>query len=160
MSANVLRKLISPKNVGLVRFLVNCYMPFVGAGIKIVALAQDYRYVKVKLKKGFLNTNYVGVHFGGSIYAMTDPFYMFLLINILGKEYIVWDKGAEIDFLKPGRTDLYAEFRITDDILEDVKAKTKDGEKYIFTLPAEVVDAEGTTIAKIEKVLYVRKKSG
>lgn len=34
---------------------------------------------------------------------MTDPFFMLMLIHILGKEFVVWDKAAHIDFIKPSQ---------------------------------------------------------
>lgn len=89
---------------------------------------------------------------------MTDPFYMFMLINILGNDYIVWDKGAHIDFVRPGKSHVYAEFKITDEILEDIREKTKEGRKYIFELPVDVVDTQGELVASVKKTLYVREK--
>ncbi len=138
--------------------MVNLWPPFWGACIAVQEFGENYRYARVRLKRGLLNMNYVGTHFGGSIYAMTDPFYMFLLIHILGPGYIVWDKGAEIDFKRPGRTDLFADFKITEDIINNIKDKTAAGEKYIFSLPVSITDTAGEEIATVEKILYVRKK--
>lgn len=89
---------------------------------------------------------------------MTDPFYMMMIMNNLGRDYIVWDKGAKIDFIKPGKTHLVAEFSIDDPLLDKIRAKTQNGEKYIFDLPVEVKDIHGQIIAKVEKTIYVRKK--
>ncbi|WP_348240556.1 DUF4442 domain-containing protein, partial [Salmonella enterica] len=72
---------------------------------------------------------YVGTQFGGSIYAMTDPFYMLMLMNNLGPDYIVWDKAASIRFRKPGRTDLFATFEITDAELNNVRLRLETEEK-------------------------------
>ncbi len=85
------------------RRLLNVYPPFLGAGIYIKRIAMDYREVDVEMKLRWYNRNYVSTHFGGSLYAMTDPFYMLMLINILGEGYAVWDKAAHIDFVSPGR---------------------------------------------------------
>ena len=102
--------------------------------------------------------NYVGTQFGGSIYAMTDPFYMLQLINNLGPDYIVWDKAAKVDFKKPGKSKLYAEFIIDQNLIDTVITKTSNNEKYVFDLPVQVKDESGTVIAEIIKTLYVRKK--
>jgi hypothetical protein len=142
----------------LMRRLFNIWPPYLGAGIKILEGSDDFRYIKTCLKRRWYNLNYVGTAYGGSLYSMTDPFYMFMLINILGRDYIVWDKGAEIDFVSPGKTDVFAEFKITDEIIEDIKTKTAEGNKYIFTLPVEVKDKNGNLVANVNKVLYVRKK--
>lgn len=142
----------------VMRFFFNMYPPYLGAGVKVEEISADRRYLRVALKLRFYNRNYVGTQFGGSIYSMTDPHFMFLLMNNLGSEYIVWDKAAKINFIKPGKTHLIAEFRIDDALLKTVRDKTQTGEKYIFDLPAVVRDLNGETIAEISKTLYVRKK--
>lgn len=143
----------------VMKFFFNLYPPFLGAGIKVEEISEDRRYLRVSLKLRFYNRNYVGTQFGGSIYSMTDPHYMYLLLNNLGPEYVVWDRGAQITFVKPGKSHLTAEFRIDDSLLELVKQKTATGEKYIFDLPVRVCDKDGQTIAEISKTLYVRKKA-
>lgn len=158
MLANMMRKMnsmITPRMTGR---LISLWRPYRGAGIKVEDVSSDFRYVRVILKRKWYNSNYVGTQFGGSIYAMTDPFFMLMLMNIIGNEYLVWDKGATIDFVSPGRTKLTAEFRITDEILKNVKLQTASGEKYIFDLPVEVLDADGKIVATVLKKLYVRKK--
>lgn len=142
----------------LVARLISLWTPYLGAGIKIMEISPDYRYVKVCLKQTWYNRNYVGTQFGGSLYAMTDPFYMLMLMNNVGPDYYVWDKGATIDFVAPGKTKVTAEFRINDEIISKVLQETASGEKYIFDLPVEVLDANGELVATVVKKLYVRKK--
>lgn len=154
-----LRRLIAEKSPTFVmKFFFNLYPPYIGAGVKVEEIASDFKYLRVSLKLRFYNRNYVGTQFGGSIYAMTDPHFMYLLLNCLGSEYIVWDKAAKIDFVKPGKTHLTAEFRIDDVLLNLIREKTAGGEKYVFDLPAAVYDLNGELIARLEKTLYVRKK--
>lgn len=143
----------------VVRRLFNLYPPFIGSGIKVQELSADYKYLKVILKLRFYNKNYVGTQFGGSIFSMTDPHYMLLLIKNLGPEYRVLDKAAHIEFVKPGKTHLVAEFRITDELIELIKEKTKNGEKYLIDLPVSVHDIHGEVVAKLTKTLYVRLKN-
>ncbi len=97
------------------RFLrwINWWPPFLGMGIKVRRISEDFREVDVEMVQRFWNTNYVGVHFGGSLFAMTDPFYMLMLIENLGPQYIVWDKAASIRFRKPAKGTVRAEFRLT-----------------------------------------------
>ena len=82
--------------------MLNIYPPYWGTGIVVSKVAPDFTEIVVQMKKRFYNRNYVDTHFGGSLYSMVDPFYMLMLINILGKDYVVWDKSAFIDFVKPG----------------------------------------------------------
>jgi acyl-coenzyme A thioesterase PaaI-like protein len=138
----------------------NLYFPFLGAGIRVKKLSPDYRFARMEMPLTWYNRNYVGTQFGGSIYAMCDPIYMLMLIQNLGRDYIVWDKAASIDFIKPGRMRLNAEFHWTQAEIDQVREKTKDGQKYVFDKEVLVHDKNGLLCARIIKTLYVRKKEG
>lgn len=140
------------------RLVINLYPPFFGAGIKVTSISHDFRTIQVILKKTMLNKNYVGTHFGGSIYAMTDPFYMLMLIKNLGKEFIVWDKSAHIDYRKPGKGTLTADFMLSIEEIETIRKKTINEKKYIFDKTVDVMNAEGEVIASVTKTLYVRMR--
>lgn len=137
---------------------MNCWPPFWGTRIHIEEIAPDWRYVRTRMKLSMRNKNYVGSHFGGGMFAMTDPFYMVALKNILGNSYLVWDKAATIEYLKPGRTTVYAEFKISDEQLAEIHAKTADGEKFEPVYRVDVVDADQQLIARVQKTLYIRKR--
>lgn len=141
----------------ILRKLVNLYPPFLGAGIKIKFDATN-NTVTVRMKLSWYNRNYVGTHFGGSLYTMCDPFYMILLMDILGKEYIVWDKSAKIEFVKPGRSTVYAQFNIPDERVDQIKKEVDDKGKALPEFTVEVKDEEGLVVARVHKYLYVRKK--
>ena len=126
--------------------------------IHIVHIADDWRTLRMRMKLSFYNKNYVGSHFGGALFAMTDPFYMVMLINLLGRDYVVWDKGAKIDFVSPGRTAVTADFQVTDAMLADIKSHTANGEKYEPTYRIDVLDTAGKVVARIDKTLYIRRK--
>ena len=115
-------------NHRMFRLLLNIYPPYWGTGIVVSKVAPDFTEIVVQMKKRFYNRNYVDTHFGGSLYSMVDPFYMLMLINILGKDYVVWDKSAFIDFVKPGRGKVKAVFSITQETISDIVAKTADGD--------------------------------
>mgnify|MGYP000430436452 FL=1 len=140
------------------RQLINIYGPYFGAGVKATYIDKDFRQAKVSLPLRWYNKNYVGVHFGGSLYSMIDPFYMLLLMNNLGKDYIVWDQSAEIEFIKPGTGTVSATFIITDEMLKEIKDKTANGDKFLPTYPVVITDEEGEIVAKANKTLYIRQK--
>ena len=158
MLAQLLKKNANKIPASVLRRVGNLWMPFLGAGIKIAYVSTDYRLIRVQMKLRWYNKNYVGTHFGGSMYAMTDPFYMMMLINNLGKDYIVWDKGAKIDFLKPGRSTLTVKFEMSEEDILAIKHEADKQEKYIFDIPVEVTDDSGEIIATVIKTLYVRRK--
>jgi hypothetical protein len=139
--------------------LINFYGPFVGAGVKLLSMSPDYRNARVAMKLTFYNKNYMGTQFGGSLYAMTDPWYMLMLIKNLGPEYIVWDKAATINFRKPGRGTVYAEFTLTEAHLAEIRATLETTNKLDYVFKVEIRDDAGKLIADVDKVLYVRRKS-
>jgi hypothetical protein len=138
-------------------YLWNFWPPFVGAGITVNYVSDDLLYAKMRLKRRPWTKNLVGVHFGGSIFAMTDPMYMALLINKLGPDYIVWDKSSFIRYRKPGRTDLWAEFRITLDDIEEIKSRLQSCDKIDWQRDVLVKDDLGETVAEVRKVIHVRR---
>jgi len=140
------------------RWFLNLYPPFLGAGIRVKRLHPDRKAIDVEMNLRFWNANYVGTHFGGSLYSMTDPFYMLMLIENLGSDYIVWDKSATIRFRKPGRGKVRAEFRLADFQIDEIREKLRTQDKIEPTFLVEVRDDAGDLVAVVEKVLHVRKK--
>jgi hypothetical protein len=94
---------------------INLYPPYLGSAVRITHISEDFRDVEVEMPLRFYNKNYFGTHFGGSLYSMCDPFYVLMLANILGKDYIVWDKAAAIRFKKPGKGLMKASFHLTEE---------------------------------------------
>jgi hypothetical protein len=161
MSHSVLLQILGgTKNSHALRRWINLWPPFLGAGIRVKHIAPDMKAVDVEMKLRWWNANYVGTHFGGSLFAMTDAFYMLMLMLMhhLGESYIVWDKAATIRYRKPGRGTVRAEFRLTDSQIEDIREKLKTFPKYEPVFVVEVKDGAGVVIAEVEKLLHVRKK--
>lgn len=140
------------------RWAMNFYPPYLGAGVRIQHIAGDFREVRVKMGLGWYNRNYVGTQFGGSLYSMTDPFFMLMVMENLGSDYIVWDKAASIDFIAPGKGPVYADFRIDEALLDEIRQHTAGGDKYLPQLHVDVHDGDGTLVARVHKTLYVRLK--
>jgi acyl-coenzyme A thioesterase PaaI-like protein len=140
------------------RWLMNCWPPFLAAGIRVRNIAPDYRQVRVELRMRWSNRNYVGVHFGGSLFAMTDPFFMLMYMNNLGADYIVWDRAGRIEFIRPGRGTVSAEFRLTAEDLESARAKAASGRPALIKHEVDVVDQAGELVARVERTVYVRLK--
>lgn len=139
--------------------MINFYGPFVGAGVKLHHMSPDFRHAKISMRLTFYNKNYMGTQFGGSLYSMTDPWYMLMLIKNLGDSYIVWDKAATINFRKPGKGTVHAEFLLTDDHLNEIKTTLETTNKMDYVFKVEIKDDAGKLIADVDKVLYIRKKS-
>lgn len=138
--------------------LMNFYPPFIGAGIRVDYMARDFKEVQVSMKLRFWNKNYVNTHYGGSLYSMCDPFFMLMIMQILGRDYIVWDKAASIRFKKPGKGKVRAIFKISDDEIAKIYEALKTNDKYEPTFIVDVVNAENEIVCTVEKLLYIKKK--
>ena len=142
----------------LLERLINFYPPLLGAGIRSRAL--DGHTTRVEMKLTAFNRNIVGTHFGGSLYAMCDPWFMLILMRTLGGGYVVWDKAAKIEFLQPGRGRVTATFHIPPERVAEIRRAADRGEKVEPTFGVDVVDDQNQVVAHVEKLLYVRRKNG
>lgn len=138
--------------------MINWYAPYLGAGVKVKECNERLTRFHVQMGLNRFNRNIVGTHFGGSLYSMCDPFFMWILMENLGKSFIVWDKSATIRFKKPGTGTVSAVFEISPETIEQIRTEVMSlGKKdYIFT--SIVTNENGDTVAEVEKVVYVRFK--
>ena len=132
--------------------------PFFFNAIHVQHIADDWRSASVVLRKRWYNRNYVNTQFGGNLFAMNDPFWMLLVMKLLGRDYIVWDKAGSIEFVSPGRGDVFAEFLVDDAVLRSIRDATANGDKYLHWFENSVHDKAGTIVAKVRKQVYVRRK--
>lgn len=139
--------------------LINLWPPFLGAGIRVKRIAPGWREVDVEMKLRRWNRNYVGTHYGGSLYSMTDPWLMLMLIENLGREYIVWDKSASIRFRRPGTGTVRASFQLFEEQIQEIRDALETAEKVDRTFVVEVKDEPGTVIAEVQKLIHVKKKA-
>jgi acyl-coenzyme A thioesterase PaaI-like protein len=142
----------------VMRWGFNWFPAFRGTGGRITFIASDFSEIRVKVPLSLRTRNYVGTIFGGSMYGAVDPIYMIMLIHRLGPRYIVWDKAASIRFLKPGRKTLFATFRVTDEEVEQIETLAAPGASLDRHYLVELVDADGTVCAQVEKTLYIKRK--
>lgn len=153
---NLLKKL---QNIPAVsKFMINRYSPYRGAGIMIDQIDLPNYHIRVKMPLTRKNQNIVGTHFGGSLYSMVDPFYMLILMHHLGNKYIVWDKAASISFLSPGRSTVYADIRLSQEELEEIRRLAHNYEPVLRHYTLNILDDQGVRIAEVQKTLYIRRK--
>ncbi|MEZ9231898.1 DUF4442 domain-containing protein [Vibrio amylolyticus] len=143
---------------GIVKLALNIWPPFWGSGIKIVSISEDFREVSMKLKLRWWNKNANRTQYGGSIFSLTDPVYSLMLMGILGERYYVWDKEASINFIKPGTSDLYADFVVSQAQLDSILAATQNGDKCFPEFVIHVKDKKGEVVSEVQRTLYVRRK--
>lgn len=138
--------------------LMRFWPPFWGAGIRVKSFKEDYSSIIVQMKMRFWNKNYVGTHFGGSLYSMTDPFYMLMLMNLLGRDYIVWDKSASIRYKIPAKGTVYAKFELTSEQIERIKSELQQANKIEPEFIVHITDEQGNVICDVKKIIYISRK--
>ncbi len=141
------------------RTLMNLWPPFLGAGIRVKRIQPDWKAIDVEMKLRRWNANYVGTHYGGSLYSMTDPFYMVMLIENLGRDYIVWDKSASIRFKQPGTGCVSASFRLSEGQLEEIREALKTQDRIERDFTVEIRNQSGAVVATVEKQIHVRRQT-
>ncbi len=126
---------------------------------RITEVTEDLLHVRIKLPLSYKNSNYVGSIFGGSLFSAVDPIPMVQLINLLGDDYVVWDKSAEIAFKRPARETLYAEFSYTPEELEGIKARVAAENEIDIVKTTQLMDQAGDTVfCEVRKTIYVADK--
>lgn len=153
---SIFKKLVTIPVVS--KYMINHFAPYRGAGIVVDKMDLKNFHIRVKMPLTRHNKNIVGVHFGGSLYAMVDPFYMTLLMYHLGKEYIVWDKAANIEFLSPGRSTVYADFRLSAEEIKTIKGLAHNHAPVYRNYDIDIMDESGLRVARVNKTLYIRRK--
>jgi len=125
---------------------------------KLTEVSDDLHYVKIRLKLNWKNRNYAGSIFGGSMLSATDPIYMIQLIQILGKDYVVWDKAVTAKYKRPGKSTIYGEFIFTEEEIEALKTKLKTEQQVDIIKTMNLVNDKKEVIAEFTKTLYIAKK--
>lgn len=142
----------------LERLKFNFFPAYRGSGARITYIADDFHEIRIKIPLNWRTRNYVGTIFGGSMFSATDPIYMVMLIKILGNEYVVWDKSTNIRFKRPGKETLFAEFKVTQDELDEIRSLLEANRSIDRIYNIELKNKDGKTHAIIEKTIYIGKK--
>jgi acyl-coenzyme A thioesterase PaaI-like protein len=142
------------------RWRFNFFPAFRGTGARVTYVAADWREVLIELPLSWRTRNYVGTIFGGSIYAACDPFYMIMLIRLLGPEYTVWDKAAAVRFRRPGRSTLQGRFVVTPEVVDSIRADLRTLPKVDRHFTVELCSADGTVHASVDKTVHISRRAG
>jgi acyl-coenzyme A thioesterase PaaI-like protein len=126
---------------------------------RVVEISDDLKRVKIKVPISYKNKNYVGAIFGGSMFAATDPIYMIQLVQILGEDYVVWDKAATINYKRPAKEHLYCEFLFSDDEIDAIKKQVAKTQEMTVEKTTYLTNANAQVFAEVIKTLYIAEKS-
>lgn len=127
---------------------------------RIQHVSEDLRLIKIKLPISYKNRNYVNTIFGGSLFSAVDPIPMVQLINLLGKDYVVWDKSAEVFFKRPAGQDVYAEFTWTEAELAEIYQQVAEKKELTIVKVTRLTDQEKAKVfCEVQKTIYVADKA-
>ena len=127
-------------------------------GGKIEFISADHHEMHVSLKLNIRTRNRVGTVFGGSIYSSVDPYFMLMFMQILGKDYVVWDKAASVKFIRPIVKAVKCRFLISEELVQEVKQKISEQDEYTFDMPLRYEDDNGLVYAVFNKTIYAAGK--
>lgn len=146
---------ITPRRLALGMSL---WPPNLFSGIRVRCIADDWTSAEVRLRVNLFTRNYVGTAFGGSMSAMTDPYFFMLVTHQLGRDHVVWDTRGEIEFVKPGRGVLTARFVVPREKAEELRERAVGGAKVLEWFQTEITDASGDVVARVRREVYVRER--
>lgn len=126
---------------------------------RLIYVSKDLKTLRIRLKYSYKNKNYVGSIFGGSLFSAVDPFPMVQLINIIYRDYVIWDKAAQIRFRRPAFEDLYADFTYTDSELEEIRKRVQTENVIEIIKSTPLTNKAGDTVfCTVDKTLYIADK--
>ncbi|WP_022892520.1 DUF4442 domain-containing protein [Agromyces subbeticus] len=137
---------------------MSLWIPNLFSGIRVKRFATDWTSATVELRVNVFTRNYVKTAFGGSMSAMTDPYFFMLVMHQIGRDYIVWDTRGEIEFVKPGRGVLTAQFAVSPEKTAELRERARGGAKVLEWFETEITDRDGDVVARVRREVYVREK--
>lgn len=137
---------------------MSLWIPNLFSGIRVRRFSEDWTSATVELRVNVFTRNYVQTAFGGSMSAMTDPYFFMLVMHQLGRDYVVWDTRGEIEFVKPGRGVLTAEFEVSPSKVAELRERARGGAKVREWFETVITDRDGDVVARVRRELYVREK--
>lgn len=141
------------------KWAIRFYPPLFFQRVWVKEFHKDFMGVDVKISKSFLNTNYNNSIFGGSIFSASDPFFALLFDQVLlrrGYKIRVWLKSAQINYLKPGRSNLHFKIILTEEDIHEAEMALKTVGKFVKSFPMEIMGANGEICAKVINEVYIR----
>ena len=126
---------------------------------RIESVSKDMLEVRIRVKLHWKNRNYVNSIFGGSMFSAIDPIPMMQLTWILGRDYVVWDRSAEIKFKRPGRETIRAVSQFTEEELRQIREQVAESKELDVFKTIQFLDGAGKVVCEIDKVMYVADKA-
>tara|TARA_B100000902_G_scaffold70982_1_gene76550 strand:- start:1012 stop:1482 length:471 start_codon:yes stop_codon:yes gene_type:complete len=146
----------------LLKFILNLYPPLLFNRIILKEISDDYKEMRVILKKVFFNINLHKTIFGGSIFAACDPYFPSMYYNIFyykGKKLSIWTKSAKIDYIKPADSSLEFLFKLSEEDINKAELKINENGKYQAYHTVIAKNKNGEICAKAEIIICLIDKN-
>ncbi|WP_339789312.1 DUF4442 domain-containing protein [uncultured Imperialibacter sp.] len=127
---------------------------------KIIYVSKDLLEIKIKLPISYKNRNYVNSIFGGSMFAAVDPIPMVQLMNLIGDDFVVWDKSAQIFFKRPARENIYADFTYSLEEVDEIRSKVGLQNEIEIVKTTSLTNRDKSIVyCEVKKTIYVADKA-
>jgi hypothetical protein len=141
------------------KWLMCFYPPMFFQRIWVKKVHLGFKGIDVKINRSLFTSNLGNSIFGGTIFSATDPFYALLFGQIMqhkGYKITVWLKSAQIQYIKPGRTDLFYTITISDEMIADAEKTLQTEGRFVKMYPIEIFDRQGELCATALNEVYIR----
>lgn len=158
MKLSTLKRVPPRWRAWVMRVGFNFHPAFRGTGGRVAYISPDLTHVRVRLPMARRTRNFVGSLYGGSLFAVTDGVHVAMLLTLMERNVIIWDKAASIRYRRPAYTTLYADFRLAADELEQIEQELDAQHETSRRYTIELKDDLGNIYTVVERMVYIADK--
>lgn len=145
--------------IKLLRWKFNRYPAYRQSGARVVRISEDFREITVRLPLNRSTRNLHGTIYGGAMYAAVDPLHAVIIASHLGLDFHVWMRSAQIDFKRPGRSDLFAHARVSQRELDEIRAALAHTPKLDRDFELSLADQHGHVSAQVRLTIHIKRRA-
>jgi hypothetical protein len=94
------------------------------------------------------------------MFAAVDPIPMVQLMNLIGDDFVVWDKSAQIFFKRPARENIYADFTYSLEEVDEIRSKVRLENEIEIVKTTSLTNRDKTIVyCEVKKTIYVADKA-
>jgi uncharacterized protein (TIGR00369 family) len=136
-------------------FRLESYPPFQAMAIQVLELHNSWRSVRIMLPLNERNRNPGGSMFGGCIASLADPIPA-LACHRQFPAYTVWTRELQVDFRRPGLSDLELRFEITQSAIDDIALELKQRKRSTPVFEFGFYDRDDNLVAWVKNRVAIR----
>ncbi|MEM7412066.1 MAG: PaaI family thioesterase [Myxococcota bacterium] len=131
-------------------------IPFVDrSGLVLEEARRGYVRMRMPLEG---NVNHVGMMYAGALFTLAEvPGGALFVSSFDAKQFYPIVKSLDIQFRRPAKSDITVEVSLTDARIEEIAAAAEANGKADYDWECELVDAEGTVVARTTNRYQMRR---